>query len=409
LTDRSDKSARDAVLLYIQVPFHAGDGLHVESQAMNGLRLWAENFDRVIVMAPLRPGPPPEGWRPLAELGEMVQRIEAHPLPEAYRPDRFLRAYGPVRKKIGALIERSDYLVFAIGGLFGDWGAVASFEARRRKRPFAVWTDRVESEVVRRNARSGSTWKRMRARSSWRAMAALERAVIRRSALGLFHGRDTFNAYARWSSNPQLVHDIHIAPSDHITPEALRSKIDGVADRPLRIVYAGRAHTMKGPFDWLDALAAAAAAGVNFTAAWLGDGPELAEMRRRAAALGLDDRVDLPGFVSDRKTLLAALRAADLLLFCHKTPESPRILIEALISAAPIVGYRSDYAEDLTPDGGGVFVPLDAIDDLADRGVTTRKCSDCPVRMNIRRTYAASIDGFSRSGRSGPTIAAGQM
>jgi hypothetical protein len=32
-------------------------------------------------------------------------------------------------------------------------------------------------------------------------------------------------------------------------------------------------------------------------------------------------------------------------------------------------------------------------------GVTTRKCSECPVRMNIRRTYAASIDGFSRSGR----------
>jgi len=42
-------------------------------------------------------------------------------------------------------------------------------------------------------------------------------------------------------------------------------------------------------------------------------------------------------------------------------------------------------------------------------GVTTRKCSDCPVCLNNQGIHAASIEGFSRSGR-GPAIgAAGQM
>lgn len=42
-------------------------------------------------------------------------------------------------------------------------------------------------------------------------------------------------------------------------------------------------------------------------------------------------------------------------------------------------------------------------------GVTTRKCPDCPVQVNIRGTHAASKDGFSRSGRGPDTDAAVQI
>jgi hypothetical protein len=35
-------------------------------------------------------------------------------------------------------------------------------------------------------------------------------------------------------------------------------------------------------------------------------------------------------------------------------------------------------------------------------GVTTRKCSECPVRMNNARTHPASNEGFSRNGLSRP-------
>jgi glycosyltransferase involved in cell wall biosynthesis len=59
------------------------------------------------------------------------------------------------------------------------------------------------------------------------------------------------------------------------------------------------------------------------------------------------------------------------MLFTHITPESPRCLIEALISGAPIIGYQSDYAEDLIKDmGGGEFVPIGQWERLGDLLVT---------------------------------------
>ena len=62
------------------------------------------------------------------------------------------------------------------------------------------------------------------------------------------------------------------------------------------------------------------------------------------------------------------MRDAHVFLFCHKTPESPRCLIEALVSGTPIVGYASAYARDLVAgDGGGDFVDVSDVRGLADR------------------------------------------
>jgi colanic acid/amylovoran biosynthesis glycosyltransferase len=108
------------------------------------------------------------------------------------------------------------------------------------------------------------------------------------------------------------------------------------------------------------------AAGVDFRAVWLGDGVELPAMQARVRAAGLDDRVSMPGFATDRSAVLASLRAAQVFLFCHKTPESPRCLIEALISGCPIVGYDGAFARDLiTGHGGGPLVPRGEVAALA--------------------------------------------
>jgi glycosyltransferase involved in cell wall biosynthesis len=349
----------DTLLIYAPVPLHRrGDALLLEAQACNGLRLWADNFDRVIAMMPLDDGPAPSSWVPVASVGPSLARVELAPLPMAYRPDRFVARLPATRRRIRELIGRADYLSFAIGGLFGDWGAVACLEAHRLARPFAVWTDRVESEVVRRGAGAGPLKSRLRARLTHRPMAWLERAVIRRATLGLFHGRETFDAYAPFCRRPEVVHDIHIARADHIGAESLAAKIAAAAEGPLRIAYAGRAEAMKGPLDWVEVLERLAAAGVDFRAVWLGDGAERPAMLGRIEAGGLAERVEMPGF-ADRAAVLAALRRAQVFLFCHKTPESPRCLIEALTSGCPIVGYESAFARDLVSGHrGGLFAPL---------------------------------------------------
>ena len=343
-----------SLLIYAPVPVYRRDGaLYGEAQAVNGLRLWAENFDHVTVMMPEEPGPPPTGWVELADHAANLARVTVEPLPSAYRPDRFFHVLRPVRARIRAMIEQADYLSFAIGGLFGDWGAVASFEAQRAGRPFAVWTDRVESEVMRRAVGQGHWRHSLRARLYHRPMAWLERWVIRRAALGLFHGQETFDAYAPYSANPHVVHDIHIAPKDHISDAGLARKIAGLKDGSLKLVYAGRAEPMKGPLDWVQVLEILKARGVAFNATWLGDGTELTQMRARVQAAGLEGQVDLPGFTDDRDLVRDKMQAAHVFLFCHKTPESPRCLIEALAAGTPIVGYDGAYAQDLISQHGG--------------------------------------------------------
>ncbi len=309
-------------------------------------------------MMPTVRAPAPPGWVPVSDTGPSLDRVQLELLPPAYRPDRFFRALPTVQRRIAELISRARWLSFAIGGLFGDWGAVAALTAHRMGRPFAVWTDRVESEVVRRSINSGPWRERLRGRLTHRPMAALERAVIRRSSLGLFHGRETYETYAPFCRGPaEIVHDIHLSREDHISEERLQSKASAAAKGPLRIVYAGRAEPMKGPIDWLEALEQLAAMGVDFRARWLGDGSERPKMVARIAAAGLQRRVEMPGFITDRDVILGELQASHAFLFCHLTPESPRCLIEALASGCPIVGYATPYPSDLIArNGGGVLV-----------------------------------------------------
>lgn len=380
---------KETLLIYAPVPvFKDGETLLVEEQASNGLRLWASNFERVVAMMPLAAERPRGTWIPLDVTGLSRESVSIELLPTAYRPDIFARELTRTRRRIRSLIGQADYLSFALGGLIGDWGAVSAIEAYRMRRSFAVWTDRVESEVVRRTANQGAFKSRLRARLTHRPMALLERFVIRRASLGLFHGRETYNAYAPLCGNPQIVHDIHITKGDHIGRQGLRSKLDRCHDGPLRIVYVGRADAMKGPSDWMDSLEQLAQRGVEFQATWLGDGDQYANLVSRIELSGLGDRISAPGFVSDRQVVLQALRDAHVFLFCHLTPESPRCLIEALISGCPIVGYASAYAEDLIASaGGGALVPMGDVEEL-----TSCLASLARDRNKLRSLISRSVD-----------------
>ena len=362
-------SKSGSLLIYAPVPIYRSNGrIYLENQAAVGVTRWAENFDHVDVMMPVRDLDAPDGWTEIGDENSLPDNVGLHLLPTAYRPDQFLKVYRPTRKRIEDLIDRNDYLSFAIGGLFGDWGAVSGFAAKAKNRKFAVWADRVESEVVRLGMNEGKFTRRMQARLYHKPMAMLEHAVIRRSDLGLFHGMETFNAYSPYSETPQVVHDILLEKSDHISTEDLRKKITTCDTGPLRIVFAGRADPMKAPLDWVATLEKLAAREVDFTATWLGNGSQFDAMKNAVAAAGLEDRVSMPGFISDRQYVLDVLRNAHIHMFCHNTPESPRNLIEALVSGAPIVGYDGAYARDLVHGHkAGEFVPIGDIEGLADK------------------------------------------
>lgn len=380
------------LLLYAPVPLYMGDdGYLLEDQACNGLRLWAENFAYVIIMFPVLYGKAPPNWIPLSSTQIDFSRVEIVGLPTAYRLDHFIWHYAATRRRISKLIDRSHYLSFSIGGLIGDWGAVATLEAFKKKRRFAIWTDRVESEVIREQARSGSTAKvRLRSALTHRPLALLERSLIRKATVGLFHGAETYATYAPYAKASEIVHNIHLSEQDRIPPEILATKIASVEQGPLRICYAGRANGMKGNMDWIHAMIVLNDRGIDFQATWLGDGEGLSDMKAEIARHGLTKRVHLPGFVSDRAAMLDALRHAHVFAFCHKTPESPRSLIEALVSGTPIVGYDSAFPKDLiSHHGGGVLTPLHDVAALAN--ALEKLANDRQLLAELMRK--AALDG----------------
>ncbi len=340
-----------SLLLYAQAPvYRAQDGtLLVERQAINGMIRWAENFEGVVVMSPEGVGDPPTGW--VAWTPRHDIRIEL--FPPAYRPDQFLGCLVKQYRRISGLIDEADYLVFAIGGLWGDWGAVGCIAAHAKGRGYAVWTDRVESDVTRREAAESSGRARLRARLYAGPMAALERHTISRADVGLFHGAECYDFYSPFAKVSELTHDIHVTGDDRISEAALSEKRGNLEGRPLHVGYAGRMHWSKGWEDWLEILAGLRAENAPVTATWLGNGPDEEAFRAAVARLDLEEAVALPGFVEDRDSLLAQVRGFDVLLFCHKTKESPRNLIEALMCGTPIVGYADSYSEDLISVAGG--------------------------------------------------------
>ena len=390
-SDTPVSGTQTTLLLVVPAQLHASGGrLWLDQQACNGLRHWLDHFDSVILCAPLAragEGAPLDSMRDLTAL-IAAGRITVHPLPIAWTPLRFLRALPSVRRLLLAQVARATHSQFAIGGSWGDWGALAAILASRRGRRFAVWTDRVESQVMRFQAgRCRGPQRLYRRFNAWLA-ERIEHAVIRRAAMGLFHGMDCYRAYAGFSPRPQLVHDVHVGPEYRITPAALDAKAARYGG-PLRIIYAGRVHADKGPKDWIETLARLAGR-IDFTAHWYGDGPLLNAMRHEVAERGLADRVAFPGAVDDRGALLAAMADADIFLFCHKTPESPRCLVEALLSGTPIVGYGSAYPEDLiSAHGGGILTPSDP---AALAEAIVKLAGD---RARLATLYrAAAADGF---------------
>ena len=384
-----------SLLLDLPVPFRRiGGVLHVDVPADVGILCWLDNFERVTVCAPCVPEAhvdPTASWVPAEEL---LRRpgLTLHALPWGYHPRDHLRQRTSVRTLYRELVARHEFLCFANLGWAGAWGTVAADEARRARRPYAVWLDWVLHEM--RPAASGGVARRcasairdgLEKRSSLRA--------VRGAALGLFHGRTVYDAYAPISRNPHVVHNVHLGRHDMIAAADLAARLARPAGRA-RIGYVGRAHERKGPLQWIDAmerLARRLPGGLE--AVWLGDGPLLEECRAEVARRGLADVVFFPGAERDRAKVLAFFRSLDLFAFCHLTQESPRCLIESLMSGVPLVGYDSAYARDLVAEaGGGDFVRVGDVDGLVDRLAVL--LADGAARERLSRHALASGERFS--------------
>jgi glycosyltransferase involved in cell wall biosynthesis len=360
----STTAQQDSMLIVLPVPFRLIDGeLLFEEQACNGLNRWAESFARVAVAAPIIPEDISVrigfNWKPLSTL-QAKEQLSFIPLPWAFGLGPFARHYIPARKRLRSAIAQHRYLQFAIGGLVGDWAAVACLEAIAQGRRFAIHTDRVEDQVLLEVSKGQCFPRRMRAKILAALMRSYHIRLIKSCSLGLWHGSDCYQTYSPYCRESHVIHDVHLGPEDGIDIQMLNAKMTDVETASsLSICYAGRLDPMKAPLDWLKAIAVARDLGANVKATWFGEGILRAEAEVEMKRLRLDGTVQFPGFLGSHPKLLEALRSSHMMVFTHVTPESPRCLLEALISGTPIVGYQSEYSRDLTAVlGGGSLVPM---------------------------------------------------
>jgi glycosyltransferase involved in cell wall biosynthesis len=358
-------------LLVIGLPFRVVDGeVLYDLQSRDTLLRYLNSFRTMIVAGPLLPESDLDRakhlvWVPVPELQDRIQFV---PLPPYGSALKFARDLRPTVRLLRRCIDAAKYVQCGIGGgncgLEHDWGAVAAKVAMRAGRKVCLLADAISYEVPAlraRNARSLPV--RLKLLLKARLTRIWQHHLISRCDLMFCNGLETFREFTPVVRSPERsvkINDFQIGPEKIMGEAEAEAKWRDVASRTdLRVCYAGRVEPPKAPIDWVNAVAEAHRLGADIKAVWMGDGSLLGRMREEVERLGMSGVIELTGFVTDRDEVINRIRASDVMLFTHIEPESPRVLIEALMSACAIVGYERSHPVDLiSGHGGGELTPL---------------------------------------------------
>jgi glycosyltransferase involved in cell wall biosynthesis len=141
----------------------------------------------------------------------------------------------------------------------------------------------------------------------------------------------------------------------------LRDEVREELGLPLEAPVLGavnRLSDQKDPLALLTAFRAVRAGAPDARLLLVGDGPLDGAVRRRVAALGLQDAVTMTGLRSDVPRLLQAL---DVFVSTSLWEGLPRAIIEAMATGLPVVATPADGVVDVLDDGrtGRLVAPSD--------------------------------------------------
>ena len=166
---------------------------------------------------------------------------------------------------------------------------------------------------------------------------------------------------------------------------------------PVIVLSVGRAVEKKGYDDLLDALALLPKA-LAWRFVHVGGGPLLPELKQRAAALGIDARLEWRG-AQPQTAVLGALREADLFVLASRRAADgdqdglPNVLLEALSQGRAVLATRfSAVPEMIEDDVTGRLVP--PVDPKALALALEAMISDAPLRV---RLGAAGLERLRQS------------
>jgi len=124
---------------------------------------------------------------------------------------------------------------------------------------------------------------------------------------------------------------------------------------PARLLFVGSLNRVKDPLTAIRAAALLKDRGADFRLSLVGEDLLGGAAQREIRALGLDDRVELTGFVTHAE-LHSVLVEADVLLLPSLHDADPQVLHEAAVCGVPAVGTAVGQLPEWAPDAG-VVVP----------------------------------------------------
>ncbi len=159
-----------------------------------------------------------------------------------------------------------------------------------------------------------------------------------------------------------------------------RERRDGAAGE-VNLLFVGHVERTKGVFELLDAVASLAAAAPGMRLVIAGDGSARAEAERRAAELGIGDRVRFAGWITGREKL-DAFAAADVFVLPSHFEGFPNVVVEAMAAGLPVVTTPVGSVSDVIESGkNGLLVPVGDAAALA--GAISRLAGDPAERRRI--------------------------
>jgi glycosyltransferase involved in cell wall biosynthesis len=139
--------------------------------------------------------------------------------------------------------------------------------------------------------------------------------------------------------------------------------------------------------DWLEVAAQVASQREDVTFLLVGHGPEETTLKAKVQALGLTERIRMPGFRPDGRRVLGLM---DVYLMCSEFEGLPIALLEAMALAKPIVATAVGGIPEVVQNGQeGFLTPVGAIDSLADHSLTL--LADCQRRQQMGQRGAQKV------------------
>jgi glycosyltransferase involved in cell wall biosynthesis len=183
----------------------------------------------------------------------------------------------------------------------------------------------------------------------------------------------------RWGLEPDRV---------SVVPNPLPPTVETV-EKAATFAFAGRLTAAKSLGTALEAVAQLQDA----TFAILGDGEERAALERRAAELGLGERVRFLG-AQPRERVLAVFRGAEAVVLSSEWENFPHILVEALAEGTPVVATRVGGVGEIVEDGrNGLTVEPGNPNALAE--ALRRLLADDELRARMRAAAPGSVERFA--------------